>query len=195
MESLPLLFLGCLAGLSLPMLFRHRTSSRKTRALLPDDELLRLSPGAVIQHGGQDLTVTMAGRLAAAGPWEQLLFLESGQRKWLLLVAAKGQAERLWLLGLSKDPVPQPVGSQPAPGQSQVAGLRYLLAERHLSTVAFVGRGEEAVRLDGYRGPGARRLVLLRIGSAETGQGFVGEVVAEAALQVLPATSDGAPGR
>lgn len=194
MESLPLLFLGCLAGLSLPMLWRRRRPTReKPQASLVGDDLRRLGPGAVLLYGGQDFVVTRAGRLAAAGPWERIVFLEHAQRPWVLLVAATGQTERLWLLALCPDVLPQPHGSHPAASQKQLAGLHYQLGERYVTTWAALGQSDESVRLDLYRGPGARRLLLIRIGDAATGQGFLGDVVAEAALEVLPATSDGAP--
>lgn len=196
MDSLPLLFLGCLAGLSLPMLWsrRRNKSTRLSRKLSAGDDLLStLDPGAVVQHAGQDLIVTMAGRLAAAGPWERLLFLDGKDCRFLMLIAARGATERIWLLAPTPEPLAIPRGTQSAPEHQQLAGLRFTQAARYLSAVTIVGRGEESLRLDVYRGPGARRLLLFRMGSAERDQSLWGEVVEESSLAVLPATSAGTP--
>ncbi len=195
MDSLPLLFIGCLAGLSFPMLWirRRKESSSKPPELGSGDDLLALASGAVVQHAGRDFVVTTAGRLVSAGPWERLVFLEAKDSKSLMLVAARGVPERIWLLSLTPEPLPMPLGAHPAPDYQQLAGIRFRRTARYLSSVTIVGRGEESIRLDAYCGPGARRLLLLQMGGAERGQSYWGDVELESALQVLPAISEGTP--
>ena len=126
MESLPLLFLGCLAGLSLPMLWRRRRPTReKPQASLAGDDLRRLGPGAVLLYGGQDFVVTRAGRLAAAGPWARIVFWNTRSVHgccWWLRHGTDGTAVAACAV---PDVLPQPHGSHPAASQKQLAGLHY----------------------------------------------------------------------
>jgi hypothetical protein len=120
MEPLPILLLGCLAGLSLSL--RRLAAGRRGRDVTgrtdaesgrpdpddPDDahDLSTLSRGDVVQRedepGAGDELVSAALRLTDAGPWRTLCLLEGGAAPGLLLVAERGaeaeRGDRAWLL-------------------------------------------------------------------------------------------------
>lgn len=195
MESLPLLLLGCLAGLSVPWL----VSRKRPRASLPssallDDELGRLHEGSVIVHDSVEYVVTRAGRLALAGPWQQVLLLDSPQGQALLLLAAAGRVERLWLLQLRSLRSVVPPGITAAADELQVDARRYRLSGRYVARLSFDGAHSEETRIDSYVGMGAHRLLLFRSVAAALGQAFVGQVVSPDSLRLLPTGSLGANG-
>lgn len=121
MEPLPILLLGCLAGLSLSL--RRLAAGRRGRRDVtgrtdaeqerPDPEdaddahdLSALSRGDVVQRedqpGAGDELVSAALRLTDAGPWRTLCLLEGGAAPGILLVAERGaeaeRGDRAWLL-------------------------------------------------------------------------------------------------
>ena len=131
MESLPLLLLGCLAGLSVPWLWRRKSPVHKLPSSSSlDDELGRLHEGSVIAHDSVEYLVTRAGRLGQAGPWQAFVLLDGPQGQALLLVAKEGHVERLWLLHLCPQPGLLPPGTVAAAEELQVGTRRYRLSGR-----------------------------------------------------------------
>ncbi|MFO0572696.1 MAG: hypothetical protein U1A78_01755 [Polyangia bacterium] len=151
MEPLPILLLGCIAGLSLSMrgLWRRRRARDRDEPRLPEpSELTELGRGDVIQYdahydgqaearpearrggpGGHEQLVSVALRLSGAGPFRTLCLLEGGPAPGLLLVAERGtEGDPAWLLSA----LPERRKELALPGGAATeslehAGLRYRL--------------------------------------------------------------------
>lgn len=195
MESLPLLLLGCLAGLSVPWLWRRKSPIDKLPSSSSlDDELGRLHEGSVIAHDSVEYLVTRAGRLGQAGPWQAVVLLDGPQGQALLLLAKEGHVDRLWLLHLCPQRGLLPPGTVAAAEELQVGTRRYRLSGRYAARLSFDGAPMEETRLDSYVGMGAHRLLLFRRVKEALGQAFVGQVVGLESLRLLPTGSLGANG-
>lgn len=217
MEPLPVLLLGCIAGLgfSLSGLLAaggRRSSRRETRdsrapkdgsAAKPakDRGLYELRAGDIVQHGGADLSVRRALGLLAAGSWRLLgeLAVDGDSAVRVLLIgggeAGTGATDAAWLLTALPEPHPELLPSPHAPASETVAhdGLRYRLLSRHHTAVrpmtaaagSSAADGDEGLSLCCYRGPGARRLLVLRWRSEASARLYVGELVLFESLSIL----------
>lgn len=220
-EPLPVLLLGCIAGLgfSLSGLLSAAGGKRSSRRKEGKDGrakkaaadaksakergLYELRAGDIVQHGSAYLTVRRALALGAAGSWRLLGELaadgESAARALLIGggEAGTGAADAAWLLTALPEPRPELLTSAHAPASESLAhdGLRYRLISRHHTAVrpltsgpaaAFpAGDGEPSLSLCCYRGPGARRLLVLRWRSDSGARLYVGELVLFESLSVL----------
>ena len=222
-EPLPVLLLGCIAGLGfslsglLSAAGNKRASRRKGgkdgRADANKDAadaknakergLYELRAGDIVQHGSAYLTVRRALALGAAGSWQLLgeLAADGDSAARALLIgggeAGTGAADAAWLLTALPEPHPELLTSAHAPASESFAhdGLRYRLISRHHTAVrlltaapapAFpVGDAEPNLSLCCYRGPGARRLLVLRWRADASARLYVGELVLFESLSVL----------
>lgn len=166
MEPLPILLLGCIAGLSLSL--RQLAAGRRGRGGVtgrtdrdPNDpeDLFDLGRGDVIQRedlpeAGDEL-VSAALRLSGAGPWRTLCLLEGGAAPGLLLVAERGaeagRGDRAWLLrALPERRAELAVPTAAATESIEHDGLRHRLCGRFQALARAAGSRNDA------RGPGAQ---------------------------------------
>lgn len=156
-EPLPVLLLGCIAGLgfSLSGLLSAAGGKRSSRRQGGKDGrakkdagetknaqergLYELRAGDIVQHGSAYLSVRRALALAAAGPWRLLseLSVDGDSAARVLLIgggeAGTGAADAAWLLTVLPEPHPELLSSPHAPASESLAhdGLRYRLISRH----------------------------------------------------------------
>ena len=162
MEPLPVLLLGCIAGLgfSLSGLLAAAGGKRSSRRQGGKDGrgkkdagdaknakergLYELRAGDIVQHGSAYLSVRRALVLAAAGPWRLLgeLTADGDSAARLLLIgsgeAGTGAADAVWLLTALPEPHPELSPGAPAPASESLShdGLRYRLISRHHTAAA-----------------------------------------------------------
>lgn len=220
-EPLPVLLLGCIAGLgfSLSGLVAGARKKRGPRLHAARDRSLgELRAGDIVQHGGTDFSVRRTLQLTAAGAWQTLTELIAGTdpaARALLLVGAGvgageaggGSPETAWLLTALPESRPELLHTPWAPASESLPhdGVRYRLLSRHYtaarplpaaaaapaSPVASPRSGspdadaEAALALLCYRGPGARRLVVLRWRAEPSARLYAGELVLVESLIVL----------
>jgi hypothetical protein len=218
MEPLPILLLGCIAGLSLSMrgMWRRRRSRSTDEPRLPEpSELSDLGRGDVIQYDGPrdgprggprdggDQLVSVALRLSGAGPFRTLCLLEGGTAPGLLLVAERGtQGDAAWLLVALPERRPELGLPGAATETLEHAGLRYRLSGHHQAQARAAterrprerpgppaSSGEPLVLLT-YRGPGAHRLLVTRWQGEPGALLYAGEAVEPRQLTVLRASPD-----
>lgn len=216
MEPLPILLLGCLAGLSLSLrrLAAGRRGRRGVTGRTEDDphDLAGLGRGDVIQRedqpGAGDELVSAALRLTSAGPWRTLCLLEGGAAPGLLLLAERGadaeRGDRAWLLHSMPERRAELAAPTAAATESiEHDGLRHRLCGR-FQALARAAEPQKAERGPGsktlaaapsgeplllvcYRGPGSRRLLLTRWHGEPAALLHVGEAVEPRQLLVLRA--------
>lgn len=160
-EPLPVLLLGCIAGLGFSLsgllAAARGKRSRRSRSARPDKrlpavrerELSELRAGDIVQYGGAYLSVRRSLQLAAAGSWQLLGELsadsadsaDNARAARLLLIgrgeAGSGSAEAVWLLTALPEPHKELLQTPHDPASELLPheGLRYRLIGRHHTAV------------------------------------------------------------
>ena len=199
-DVLPLLLLGCVAGMGLSAYssLRARLSGKRQQAALSPVTGERvpwaLESGDVLQRGESDWLVQTALRLSGAGPWRSLGMCQpvANEAPRLILCSMPQDDEwPVWLLSETALRRPDLIPAPQSPPTLVLAEgeLQYRLIGGYEASV----RGGELSHSSGqslslwcYRGPGSQRLLCARWSAETSARVYVGEAVSVADLTFYP---------